>query len=676
VDFEIRIRSDATALSAATVRASADLAKVQLGYERLAQQKEAAERRAAAATERETKRAADAAERELKRRTAAEARAHAAALAESDRLVAQFERAEARQTAATERGAARQIAAEERRAARVIATRNREAQAIDRAQQRLTVALMQQEAHEDAASARAAGRAARARTAGGGGGVGAGGGGGGFGGFGGFGGGLGTGFGGVGSFGGLGGAGGLLLGAARGVLPAGVLLGAIRAYGRGMEEVADYNRELRDDLLRFRDSTREVSALRGLRPTTQSALVQARFQARTGLRDEEGINYVAAFRGAAAQYEGTKISRPDFARFEEQAAGLAQARGIEPQQIAELAGSVLGMHDFRGKGGGARGALGELFRAYSIIERGKGRTGQLAPQLAELTAGLANEDELRGVLRNMKEAAVLTTIMAESDPGEAATLGRAAVRALTSFSDKKFGPALAAAGITPTMPFFDRVTRIAALLGRESRAKRIPLQTLIKDQYGLDEREARALAVLINRGVEGGLIGERSAYGEKFGAEAAERAIAEGTGDPSSTGMLRIAEQRIALAKRERAANRGEDIAAVLRARSTEVLTRRGTLKQASDETEQYFDPRYRLGMMASREEVRLAAQDYGFLMEAAKRAHVELPEFRGVRNKMDARRPDFRRDPGPPAARGSTRSRARRCARDLAAPERCARGV
>jgi hypothetical protein len=324
----------------------------------------------------------------------------------------------------------------------------------------------------------------------------------------------------------------------------------LRGIGQAVGEAAEHQAKLTEEFIRYRDAQREFQAMQGGTATTKAALAQAQFEVGAGMTPQEALAFRTGFANYAQQYNGRTITEAQYAQFEQEAARLTTAVGIEPQLVGELAGRTAGFRDFRRAPEGA--PLGELYEGLQVLQHGAGGNRELVQQAARITARLLSSDEATGVFQKSRDAYILESVLAEASPDESEVYARAAVRAVRAFQDKTAAPLLQQAGVTPQTEFFAAVRQIGAVVQAEARAKGLKTYDVLAQYYG-DEREKNAMAVLINKGLEGGLIAERQGFAAsiegKEPAKAAERATAaareflrKSETDPEGTFRARQAE--------------------------------------------------------------------------------------------------------------------------------------
>lgn len=245
--------------------------------------------------------------------------------------------------------------------------------------------------------------------------------------------------------------------------------------------------------LEFMVRLRPLAAVMSTTPNRAFAQKIAQFGVATGMSKEQGASFLETFAGRAQITKGKQISDSEYEKFATQAGRLTTARGAPTEAAGDLMASVLKLENFQAKGQGAKEATARAGAALAILDAGSGKIPELVPQAVQMIAGMASENELEGVFRNVGEVAVMTSLMAENNPAEAAVFGRATIKALSQFGDKDRQAFYKKAGIVPGMPGLERVQR-ANKVFEEDIKKGIPIETIL-EKYGLagDVREKTGL---------------------------------------------------------------------------------------------------------------------------------------------------------------------------------------
>jgi hypothetical protein len=248
--------------------------------------------------------------------------------------------------------------------------------------------------------------------------------------------------------------------------------------------------------LKFMQDLRPLASVMGVKPDFAFAKKVAQFGVETGMGKAGAAQFLETFAGRANIVKGKNISEEEYEKFSVQAGKLATARGVPPELAGDLFASILKLENFQAKGQGARQALGRAGNLFDILDAGSGKMEQLGPQAIELMNALASENELEGKFRSAGEVGVVTSLMAENNPAEAATFGRATIKALSSFTDKDRQAFYQRAGIVPGQSAIESMQRANAVF-EEEVGKGKPLEQVLSD-LGLagDVREKTGLLTM------------------------------------------------------------------------------------------------------------------------------------------------------------------------------------
>jgi hypothetical protein len=125
-------------------------------------------------------------------------------------------------------------------------------------------------------------------------------------------------------------------------------------------------------------------------------------------------------------------------------------------------------------------------------------------QLEEVNAALTNDDAMKGLIQDPKQAAMLVSTMAEFNTSESAQLVRSSLMGLTDENDPKTAPLLKKAKIDrKNMPQFDAMEalkRLQPVVDAEAKEKGMTTTDVLRE-YFPDIRKALGVGVLLNRGV-------------------------------------------------------------------------------------------------------------------------------------------------------------------------------
>jgi hypothetical protein len=293
----------------------------------------------------------------------------------------------------------------------------------------------------------------------------------------------------------------------------------IAGLGQASKDAGDHQKGLADEFIRQRDAMREIASMQGKQATSKFTIEQAEFARDAGLTLAEAEKFRNKFAGSAAQYEGRTLSKPEFAQFEKLMAQEASVTGIDPNVIGELGGKTAGFRNFATYGEqAAEVAAGEFHQNFGILMHGSGGNVPLGHEMARTAAQLLSDDETKGAFKSSKDVAVMVSTLAEAGDKNINTAARAAVRGLRAFGEKdEQAPLLRRAGITLEDDTESAARKLAPVVEAERAAGPKGMKTTdVLEKYFKSEQEKNAIAILINRGVEGGLFDERRAYAAQF----------------------------------------------------------------------------------------------------------------------------------------------------------------
>jgi len=269
------------------------------------------------------------------------------------------------------------------------------------------------------------------------------------------------------------------------LLGIGAAVGGIKLVASALNEARRNAAELGKGTLGFMGQVRAVASVAGRRPDQQFASEVQAFGARTGLGGEGAAQFLESFLGRAQIVKGRNLGDKEFGDYSEAAAKIAVAKGLPNEVAGDLFGGVLKTENFRAKGQGAKEAAARAATAIKILDAGSGMLPVLGPQLNQLMATLASESELEGLFRNAGQAAVATSVAAEANPQEAATMVQRTAEALRDFEDKDKAAFFKRAGITDRDTFPEAIQKANKVIGEEV-AKGVPVDTAIKS-FGFDK---------------------------------------------------------------------------------------------------------------------------------------------------------------------------------------------
>lgn len=282
--------------------------------------------------------------------------------------------------------------------------------------------------------------------------------------------------------------------------------------GQALRDAEARSRRLAGGFGEQREAVAHLAGLEGRKPDNEYVLDLARRNARTGLTPQEALAAGESFFNSAAQFKGRTISNAEFDQFREQQERLAVSRSVEADVLADMSGRQLGTTDFRRFGANASEmALAGVNQKIAILEAGGGNVSQLGRETVKLEAATANEEALRGQLRPGVDAAKIISIMAEGMSEGQAVAAASGMRALRGVGEKdKQAPLLNEAGVTLEDSVFSALEKLTPVL--EARARAGKPGTSIQDvltQNIPDVEAARAISIMINKGVSGGAFAAR-----------------------------------------------------------------------------------------------------------------------------------------------------------------------
>ena len=317
----------------------------------------------------------------------------------------------------------------------------------------------------------------------------------------------------------------------------------------GIQKAAEKQKGNVKGVIDEQNRLREVATLLGVRANSKFAIDQQKFNVSTAMTPEEGLGFRTQFLNSGVQFKGSSITNKEFEQFEQQAASLAAAKGFDPEQAGDFAGTVLGFKDRSGMGDkGSEDALGKFNSGLSIVGAGKGRTSVLMNQLSMLSSAALNEDQIKGVFQDSDEVATVISVAAEKHDAQAAEMGKAAIRAIRS-DDRKVAELRAKAGITSKTPFIESMKRIQPYIEADAKANGDKISDALGRIFESDI-EKDALEVFLNKGVSGGIFDARAEFAKGVqGEKPALDEIANFQSAPDEAGVQRIAEGRKRLAE-------------------------------------------------------------------------------------------------------------------------------
>ena len=280
-----------------------------------------------------------------------------------------------------------------------------------------------------------------------------------------------------------------------GTAAAGIAIGAVTGVMSAITSVTEQGRakaaELAKEFLATRDALRALASATGQPASGKLAVDTALFGAKTGLGAEKSRQFLEPFESAAGDIKGQKLSAPEYDKFREYSATLAQAKNLDPSVAGELAGSVASHEDFAAKGQGGIEAAARFKQGMGILEMGKGHVAKLAPQMQKLM-GLVSENKMESHFRNFSEAASLVSTQAQGNPEEAAVHTLHGARGLFDFQNKDKAEFFKRAGIAPDASATEAFQAANRVIGEEVQKGLTVDQAVDKLGLGKDIREKDA----------------------------------------------------------------------------------------------------------------------------------------------------------------------------------------
>lgn len=317
------------------------------------------------------------------------------------------------------------------------------------------------------------------------------------------------------------------VGMAVGVAIGGAFTQAMHDASESIREARDYIKGMMSEMESVRSGSREIAALRGEKPTAGFAAKIAREAASVGLSPEQYQEAALGFEAHAGQYvggeetgdrakdtqalekAGKRITRDQSLRLQKQIAGYAVgARGLGADDAMRLLGTVIA----KSKAGSTDDEImGQYAKILKVAELAPGRTTPIIGQIAELgmeSAGPA------GDFKSLEQAAYLIRVMAQRNPNEASTYGRASLRGLREIRQD---PAkMAELGITKDMDVFGQIQAVDKAV--KAHVAKGGDQGEFLSKYFKDIRDWGGMQTAINEGIRGG--GFRRAENEAAGVNA------------------------------------------------------------------------------------------------------------------------------------------------------------
>jgi hypothetical protein len=307
---------------------------------------------------------------------------------------------------------------------------------------------------------------------------------------------------------------------------------AMDAVVQSAAKAREHIKGLVEEMEAARTASKELAALRGEKATAQFTADMAREAAAAGL-DVEAYNQVQlGFQAQAGQFIGEEEATPDeLAKQGKRISGnqakdlqkdvgsyAVGARGLSADNASKLLGTVIS----KGEAGATNDEImTEYAQIMKIAELAPGRTSEIVGQLSEL--GMESVGPT-GDLKNLKEAAYIGRVMAQRNPAESATYGRALFRGLREIGMNEKGQ-MEELGITKDMDVMQQLDQIdkkaqahVAAGGKENE---------VYQKYFPEIREFGAIRTAVNEGIRGGGFQRAMAEAESIDAGTVKRDIAE-----------------------------------------------------------------------------------------------------------------------------------------------------
>jgi hypothetical protein len=265
-----------------------------------------------------------------------------------------------------------------------------------------------------------------------------------------------------------------------------------------MQRVKDKAAELGIKLIEEEEALRPLASVMGRKPDLQFARENAAFNVAAGIKPAEGRQFREAFRGRAQIVEDVNISKPELAKFEEQAAKLAASKGMNFELAGELMGGVVKIKDYKSKGQGAKEALHEAATALEILDAGSGKMERLAPELSEILAAVGSEKELEGSVRGTGEGAVLASVGAEFKDAKTSVLVQRTIAGLRDFGKESKGAFFSKTKIAPKDTALEAIGKANKYFEEQIKRTGKPIDQIIMESGFSEEREIRGLSTFFS----------------------------------------------------------------------------------------------------------------------------------------------------------------------------------
>lgn len=285
-------------------------------------------------------------------------------------------------------------------------------------------------------------------------------------------------------------------------------MATMKAVAESAQQAREYIKGMTDEMEQARKAAKEIAALRGQSATAGFTANMAREAASAGVDVENYKEFATAWEQEAGQYvgaegatpeqlakEGKRIAKDQALELQKRVAGYAMgARGLTAEDSAKALGLVVA----KSRAGASNDEImGNYAKLMKVAELAPGKTAAGLGQITEL--GMENVGP-EGDMKSVLEAAYMYRVMAQRNPAEGATYGRALLRGLREIRmDSKKSAEL---GIKKGMSVNEQMLAIDEALKRHTAAGGDQGEFLSK--YFKDIREWGGAQTYINEGIRGG----------------------------------------------------------------------------------------------------------------------------------------------------------------------------
>jgi hypothetical protein len=337
---------------------------------------------------------------------------------------------------------------------------------------------------------------------------------------------------------------------------------AVSAMSSEFKAAVDYITNIAKQFVELRQAMQQVAALKGQANTNEFTVAEAQKAAQAGLTPQEWRQFQEQFQSYGGAYiegsqsrfmkevGGQKVADTEAAeKYQAQIAAFAKARGIAPNEIAQLGGALL---QFEGGPTTPEAMMAKLGSVYKTLERAPIPVAELMPAMSHVMAQGASAEE----------AAEMLAIMSEAMPHEEETGVVNALKAITNETLEGRGEALGQkAGMTP----LEKIkAAVKAIMDRRDKGE--DLDKIIHE-IARDLREAKGLKGFLTRGLEAEGFTRIEGYQSGIPADFVQQAVADY--EKTAAGRHALAEARKVLAETEAGARNAELITLQAEARMT-----------------------------------------------------------------------------------------------------------